>query len=315
MTTPSTRASTAPSISPLRLDDLLGLEVFLDTVQLGSISAAARAHHLSQPSATERVRRLERRLGVELLRRGPGGSEPTAAGEAVAGWARGVVESIGHLAEGVAALRGPGEHRPLRIMASLTVAEYVVPAWLQAHRVAGGPSVELGVGNSVAVAAAVADGDVRLGFVETPRRFVGLRSAVVGGDRLVVVVAPSHPWAVRRRPLTPAELATAPLLLREPGSGTRDAFEAALAAAGHSHVAPAAVLASTTTLKAATAAGGGASVLSELAVAPELALGTLVSVPVTGLDLARDFRALWRPGGDDRDVQRFVRIAKTAARR
>lgn len=299
---------------PLQLDDLVGLEVFLDAVRLGSISAAARVHHLSQPSATERVRRLERRLGVELLQRGPGGSAPTAAGEAVAGWARGITGAVGHLAEGVAALRGPDERHPLRIMASLTVAEYVLPAWLQAHRVAGGPAVDLAVGNSVAVAKAVTDGEVRLGFVETPRRFVGLRSSVVGGDRLAVVVAPSHPWASRRTRLTPAELATAPLLLREQGSGTRDAFEAALAAAGHAHVQPAAVLASTTTLKSAAASGGGACVLSELAVAAELAQGTLVSVPVAGLDLSRDFRALWRPGADDREVQRFVRIAKGARR-
>lgn len=298
----------------LRLDDLIGLEVFLDVVRLGSISAAARVHHLSQPSATERVRRLERRLGVELLQRGPGGSAPTAAGEAVAGWARGVTEAVAQLSEGVVALRGPDQHHPLRIMASLTVAEYVLPAWLQAHRVAGGPSVELDVGNSVAVAAAVLEGEVRLGFVETPRRLVGLRTAVVGGDRLAVVVAPTHPWASRRTPITAADLATAPLLLREQGSGTRDAFEAALAAAGHHHVAPAAVLASTTTLKSAAAGGGGASVLSELAVANELAQGTLVSVPVRGLDLTRDFRAVWRPGSDDRDVQRFVRIAKGARR-
>ncbi len=304
-----------PEHHALQLDDLVGLEVFLETVRLGSISAAARAHHLSQPSATERLRRLERRLGVELLRRGPGGSAPTEAGEAVAEWARGITDAVARLAEGVAALRGPDEHHPLRIMASLTVAEYVLPAWLHAHRVAGGPPVELAVGNSVAVARAVADGDVRVGFVETPRRFVGLRSTVVGGDRLAVVVAPSHPWASRRTPVTPAEIATAPLLLREAGSGTREAFEAALAAAGHHHVTPAAVLASTTTLKSAAAGGGGASVVSELAVVAELAARSLVSVSVDGLDLARDFRALWRPGNDDRDVQRFVRIAKGAARR
>jgi DNA-binding transcriptional LysR family regulator len=303
------------SEQPLQIDDLVGLEVFLDTLRLGSISAAARTHQLSQPSATERLRRLERRLGVSLLRRGPGGSAPTEAGEAVAGWARTVIDAVSQLAEGVGALRGPDEQHPLRIMASLTVAEYVLPAWLQAHRLAGGPPVDLAVGNSVAVARAVGAGEVQLGFVETPRRFAGLRSASVGSDRLVVVVAPTHPWANRRRPLTPSELATAPLLLREPGSGTREAFEAALATAGHDHVAPAAVLASTTTLKSAAANGDGASVLSERAVSAELAAGTLVPVPVTGLDLSRDFRALWLPGNDDRDVQRFVRIARVGLRR
>ncbi len=311
------RASARATSSAMRVDDLVGLEVFLDTVRLGSISAAAREHHLSQPSATERIRQLERRLGVRLLTRGPGGSLPTAEGEAVAGWGHDVVAAIDRLASGAGALRARGERAPLRIMASLTIAEYVLPDWLHAHRGSGAAPVELAVGNSVAVARAVADGTVQLGFVETPRRFPGLSTTTVGGDRLTVVVAPEHPWARRRRPLTADELAAAPLLVREPGSGTRDAFESALAAIGHELAPPLAVLASTTTLKAAAMAGDGACVLSELAVAGELATGRLRAVEVTGLDLTREFRAVWAgPAGRAPDeVQRFVRVARQARRR
>jgi DNA-binding transcriptional LysR family regulator len=302
----------------LRIDDLGGLELFVDAVRLGSISAAARQHHVSQPSATERVRSLERRLGVQLLTRGPGGSAPTPAGEAVAGWARDVLDSVGRMSEGVAAMRGASERHPLRIMASLTVAEYVMPAWLHAHRLAGGASVELGVGNSVTVARAVSEGEVQLGFVETPRRMVGLRTAVVGGDELTVVVSPTHPWAKRRAPLTARELAATPLLLREQGSGTRDAFEEALSDAlgadSPVDIAPLAVLASTTTLKSAIATGDGASVLSRLAVESDIASGRLVSVAVTGLDLRREFRAVWQPTQHDAAVQRFVKMARNVRR-
>ncbi len=298
----------------LRLEDLVGLEVFVDTIRLGSISAAAREHHLSQPSATERLRQLERRMGVRLLVRGPSGSVPTTEGEAVAGWAHEVLAAVDRLASGVVALRASDTSGPLRIMASLTVAEYVLPDWLHAHRATGGAPVELAVGNSVAVARAVAEGAVQLGFVETPRRFPGLSTASVGGDRLTVVVAPGHPWARRRRPLTAAELAAAPLLVRETGSGTRDAFEAALAEVGFELATPLAVLASTTTLKAAAMAGDGACVLSELAVAGEIATGRLLAVPVAGLDLRREFRAVWSAGGAAADVQRFVRLARQAGR-
>jgi DNA-binding transcriptional LysR family regulator len=298
----------------MRLEDLVGLEVFVDTIRLGSISAAAREHHLSQPSATERLRQLERRMGVRLLVRGPSGSVPTTEGEAVAGWAHDVLAAVERLASGVVALRASGTSGPLRIMASLTVAEYVLPDWLHTHRATAGAPVELAVGNSVAVARAVAEGAVQLGFVETPRRFAGLSTASVGGDRLTVVVAPGHPWARRRRPLTPAELAAAPLLVRETGSGTRDAFEAALAEVGFELATPLAVLASTTTLKAAAMAGDGACVLSELAVAGEIATGRLIAIPVAGLDLRREFRAVWSAGGATADVQRFVRLARQAGR-
>lgn len=302
------------AMAPMRIEDLVGLELFIDTIRLGSISAAAREHHLSQPSATERLRSLERRLGVSLLRRGPGGSAPTPAGEAFAGWAREVLHSVDHLSAGVAALREATDRHPLRVMASLTIAEYVLPTWLRAHARADGSAVELAVGNSVAVARAVGDGHVRLGFVETPRRFVGLRTVVVGGDRLSVVVAATHPWARRRRPVSPAELAATPMLVRELGSGTRDAFEDALRRAGCEPAEPLAVLASTTSLKSATAAGVGPSVLSELAIATDVAAGVLATVDVEGLDLDRQFRALWRPDTSDAEVQRFVRLARTTGR-
>jgi DNA-binding transcriptional LysR family regulator len=218
------------------------------------------------------------------------------------------------MAAGVAAIRERSGSTALRVMASLTVAEYVLPSWLHAQRLAGGRSIDLAVGNSVAVARAVLDRQADVGFVETPRRFVGLRSTVVGGDHLVVVVAPSHPWARRRSPLSVEHLAGTPLLLREAGSGTRDAFEAALAAVGAVPVEPLAALASTTTLKAAAAAGDGPSVLSQLAVASEVAAGTLVVVPVDRIDLGREFRALWLPDRHDPDVQRFVRLARSTSR-
>lgn len=299
----------------LRVEDLVGLELFLDTLRHGSISSAARDHHISQPSATERMRTLERRLGVRLLQRGPGGSAPTPEGEAVAEWAREVLDAVSRMAEGVNAMRAPSAHQPLRIMASLTVAEYVMPAWLHTNRVAGGPLVELAVGNSGAVVRSVTEGSAQLGFIETPRRVVGLRTTVIGGDSLVLVVAPTHPWARRRGPIGPDHLADTPLLLREPGSGTRDAFEVALAASGRVPSEPLAVLASTTTLKAASAAGDGPSVLSELAVASEIDNGTLVIVPVVGLDLSRQFRAVWKPAAGDDDVQRFIRMARANSRR
>jgi molybdate transport repressor ModE-like protein len=297
---------------PIRIKDLSGMEVFLDTIRLGSITAAAQEHGIAQPSATEKIRQLERRLGFRLLRRGPGGSIPTVQGEAVAGWGREVVRAVDRLATGVEALRDRGADDPLRIMASLTVAEYVLPACLHLHRRAGGQPVELAVANSAVVARAVLDGKVEMGFIESPWRFPGLSDLVVGGDRLVVVVAPGHPWAQRRRKLRPVDLAKTPLLVREVGSGTRDAFETALANAGFDMAPPLAVMGSTTALKAAAMAGDGPCVLSELAVADEIALGRLVEVPVDELEMDREFRAVWPVSGATPPVQQFVRLVKRA---
>jgi len=110
-------------------------------------------------------------------------------------------------------------------------------------------------------------------------------------------VPPGHPWARRRSGITAAELAATPLVAREPASGTRRYLEAALRGqSGLSRVAPVAELSSTTAIKAAVAAGIGPAVLSSLAVAPELAAGTLRAVAVRDLDLSRRLLAVWHEG-------------------
>ena len=126
------------------------------------------------------------------------------------------------------------------------------------------------------------DGEAGLGFVEGPRRPQGLDGRVVATDELLVVVASTHPWARRRRPLVAAELARTRLVHREPTSGTRAALEAALAA--HLPLAtPVLELSSTSAVRSAVSAGAGPAVLSSLAVQDDLAAGRLVAVAVEGV--------------------------------
>ena len=229
----------------------------------------------------------------------------------MADWARAAVDAAEALAAGVAALRTSQAGR-LAVAASQTVAEYLLPAWLVALR-AGHPAltVTLRAANSADVAAAVLAGAADLGFVEGPDAPAGLHAETVATDRLAVVVAPGHPWARRRRGVTPAELAGTPLVSREAGSGTRRAFEESLLAhdAG-TPVAPLLELSSTTAIKHAVAAGSGPAVLSSLAVTAELAAGTLIAVPAA-MDLARRLRAVWPAGsqlaGPRRDLYAIAR--------
>jgi DNA-binding transcriptional LysR family regulator len=151
----------------------------------------------------------------------------------------------------------------------------------------------LRVGNSSQVADMVRRREADLGFVEGPHAPHGLRSRAIGADELVVVVAPSHPWAVRRLPLPLRSLAATPLILREQGSGTRDALGEFLREAGE-FASPAAELGSTTAIKSALTTGDAPAVLSRLAVSAELDDGRLINVPLEGLGpLRRTFRAVW----------------------
>ncbi|MEV0649834.1 LysR family transcriptional regulator [Phytomonospora sp. NPDC050363] len=281
-------------LSP-RVPDLPSLELLVSVARLGSIGRAAAAHGISQPSASHRVRTMERLAGVALVTRSPRGSRLTPAGTLLVEWAGAVVDAARVLDAGIDALRERRDER-LRIAASLTIAEYLLPGWLVAlRRDRPGTAVSLRVENSTQVERAILDGDADLGFVEGPGPVRGLRSAGVGGDELVLVVAPGHRWTRRRTPLAPAELAATPLICREEGSGTRAALADALRDQGDP-APPLLELASTTAVKAAVAAGDGAAVLSSLAVAEDVTAGRLARVPVDGADLRRSLRAVWRSG-------------------
>ncbi|MFJ3965716.1 LysR family transcriptional regulator [Streptomyces sp. NPDC090036] len=288
-----------------RVPDLGALELLLAVARVGSLSGAARRLGITQPAASSRIRAMETRLGVALVDRSPRGSTLTAEGALVTDWARRVVEAAEAFDAGAQALRGRRDSR-LRVAASMTIAEYLLPGWLIALRgQRPDTAVSLHAGNSAVVAERVLTHEADLGFVEGLTVPEGLDSAVIAQDRLVVAVAPGHPWARRTRGVEAAELASTPLILRERGSGTRQVLDAALASAG-GLAAPLLELASTTAVKAAALSGAGPCVLSELAVVDELGSRRLVEVPVSGAPLDRALRAVWptgsRPAGPARDL-------------
>ena len=139
--------------------------------------------------------------------------------------------------------------------------------------------------------AQVRDGAADIGFIEAPADLRGLASTVLARDEIVVVVAAGHRWA-RRRSLRPAELLTDPFVSREEGSGTRQVATTRCAAPAWSST-PALQAASSQSLKRMVAEGGF-TLLSRRTIEAEEAAGTLRSVPVAGVDLARDLRAVHR---------------------
>lgn len=275
--------------------DLASLRLLVQVAELGSVGKAARAAGIAQPSATKRLAALERRAQLPLLVRGPGGSVLTDDGKLVVEWATKLLAAADEFRTSLAALRAD-RAATLRIAASLTIAEALLPRWLHdLRRVSPTVHVGLTVTNSTEVARLVlSSSDVDIGFVEGPGVLAGLVSRVVGVDELIVVVPPDHPWPHRRRPLTAAELAATPLVVRETGSGTRETLDRELAR--HSPVPPQLELGSNAAVKGAAVAGIAPAVLSRHAVEAELATGTLVAVEVADLKLVRRLRAVWPKG-------------------
>lgn len=269
------------------LDQLRALDA---TADHGSMSAAARVLGISQQAVSARVRAAEGLLGVAVFERSPRGIRPTGGGQLVLTWVRAVLDAAEALENGVGALRSDGSR--VRVAASNTVSECLLPAWAQSLR-SRHPDVALRIrpGNSEQVLEDVAAGAVDLGFVEGPRVPRTLRSQVVARDRLVVVVPPDHAWARRRRGITAEELASTSLVLRESGSGTRERLEEVLPTLSP----PAVVMPSAAAVRDAALTLGIPCVLSSLAVRADAEAGRLVVVPVRDLEVPRRIRAVWHP--------------------
>lgn len=279
---------------PPTFPDLRSLGSFTSVCRLGSLSAAAVVHGIAQPSASARIRSLERQVGVSLLQRSATGSTPTHNGVLVAEWADRFLDAADELHVALGTLtRSPSA--PVTIAASYTIAEFLLPGWLGVWRRTSDRGAELAVVNSTEVLSRVSHGDAELGFVETTGSVGALNSSEVGRDELVAVVAPTHRLATRGRPLHPAEFSAIGLVCRESGSGTRDALADALGAAGAELPTPSLELGSTSAVRGAVSGGAGLAVLSRLTVAADLESGSLTEVPISGLDLRRPLRAVWKP--------------------
>lgn len=284
--------------------DIEALELLAAAVRHGSISAAARECGVTQQSASARLRGVERRLGLELFLRTPRGVVPTPEGEAVASWAEEVLAGAERFRSGVETLRD-GRRRELTVAASQTVAAHMIPAWLVALRerqLRAGlnpTAVRLLTGNSTEVEALVRDGSADLGFIESSTVPAGLSHTTVRMDALVLIVAPSHPWATRAS-VSMDDVAGSALAVREEGSGTRQTWEDAVRSIlGQDAAEPAVVLPTSAAVRMAVAEGVAPAVLSELAVADDIRLGRLVDVAVDGQTIARPITALWRGGPAD----------------
>lgn len=176
----------------------------------------------------------------------------------------------------------------LSIQASQTIAGWWLPARLaDFHARHPGIRIDVAIGNTRDVAQAVIDGRAELGLVEGEVDEAVLTRTVLDHDELVLVVAADHPMA--QDGAGPPDLKTLSWVLREPGSGTRSAFEAALAerCLTVEDLDISMTLPGNEAVAAAVAAGVGATVVSRTVVAARLRSGELALLP---LDLpARPF--------------------------
>jgi DNA-binding transcriptional LysR family regulator len=255
----------------LRLS-LRQLEVFAATARAGTVRAAADHVSRSQSAASAALVDLESTLGAQLFDRVGRRLLLNENGRALLPMVTALLDQAGELERLFSA-----EHdAPLRVAASLTIGEYLLPALLARWKVAHPASpVQLVIGNTSEVIASVAGFDVDVGFIEGTQTHPRLIVRPWRTDELVIVAAPGHPLA--GGPASLRQLREAVWALREYGSGTREAVERWLL----DRVGPLKVefeLGSPEAIKRLVAAGAAVGCLSREVVARELEQGVLVEL-------------------------------------
>src|SRR5699024_554074 len=200
----------------------------------------------------------------------------------------------------------------LTIVASMTIAEHLLPGWIGAFRsLHPGLHTKLKVMNSSEVIETVEQDKGELGFVETPELPDSLQSTPVWDDQLVAVVGPTHPWAHQPPELTASQLANTALIKSKQGSGTRACIDLFV---GVDRPKPLKDLTTNVASSQGASEGIGAAVLSRLAVRAHLRTGHMIRVPISGQPLERSLRAVWqRRTGLSAGAKAFIQVARDSA--
>ena len=215
----------------MRAPTLRQLHSFVATVETGSLSAAARALHITQPAASQQVKELERALATKLLQRGAGPARPTAAGEAVLAQARRVQAAVDDLLAAAAAFQG-GEVGRVRLGTGATACIHLLPPLLaRMKQRMPGLEIIIATGNTPEILGRVLAGGLDLALVTLAGRVDRALEARPLMVEPLVAYAP-HAMLPDAAFVRPASLAALPLILYEGGGATRGVVDAWFRRAG-----------------------------------------------------------------------------------
>jgi LysR family transcriptional regulator, low CO2-responsive transcriptional regulator len=271
------------------------LRLLVEVQRKGSISAAAEACQIGQPSATKHLKTLEAAVGTKLVERRGRTSRLTEAGELVAAHGVRVLDTLTCMQEDLRALNG-AQRGTLALAASTTPGSYVLPLILQCFAEKH-PSVDVDVviGSSTWVAQRVAQRDVALGLAGEVELPDGVVAEPFLDDELVGISAPGA-VRLRRGRVSTGQLADRTLLVREHGSSTRAVAERYLARVGY-RAGKRWELDSNEAIKRSVRAGLGIGFVSRLVVEEELERRDLVMFRLEGAEPMKRAIQLLRADG------------------
>jgi DNA-binding transcriptional LysR family regulator len=292
---------------------LESLKMFCDVVETGSFSRAAQINHVTQSAVSQQIRALENRYEQKLLSRSARQVTPTPAGERLF---RGCKEILARFAEVESEIR----EQSAEVQGTATISTiYSVGLHelsnIQRSLLKSHPKVNMRLNyrRNDQVYDDIIMGAAEIGIVAYPQPRAGVDIIPFRDDRLVVVCAPTHPFASKGKVSLNA-LSGVPFIAFDREAPTRKAIDRLFKDRGLD-LNPVMEMDNVETIKRAVEMGLGVSVLPSATVHHELATGTLVSKPFAEGPFTRPIGLLVRKGKYlDRASQAVLDAFKSAAK-
>lgn len=268
------------------------LEIFESIARLGSFTRASEELFLTQPTVSMQMKKLTETVGVPLIEQVGKKLHLTPDGQELAQATREIFGIMDRYTMSVAERQGLKQGQ-LRLMA-ITTASYFAPRLLgEFAKLYPGIEVSLRVTNKEQVLASIADNLDDLYFLGQPPEDIDVIATPIMDNPIVVVAAPDHPLAHKKK-ITLQRLAQEPWLMREKGSGTRNAIERRFDENGIA-IRPRLELGSNEAIKQAILAGLGISALSRHVLALNQP-GQFAVLDVEGFPILRHWYAVYPAG-------------------
>lgn len=258
------------------------IRTFLKVAELNNYTRAAVALNLTQPAVSQQIRRLEEHYGTRLIDGSGKGIRITEAGEALIRYAR---FQLGNEEQLIEALKR--RQSPLRIGATLSIADYYLPELLGPYLLRQVQPVSVTVKNTQAILEDLLSNRLDCAFVEGIFDKSQFCHEAFVKARFIAVARRDHPLAGLRADL--AMVHQHPLILREVGSGTREIYENYLYEHNDSIASAVRIIevSSFGLIKELLRQTDGISFLYEGVVREEMARGDLIQLQIPGFSILR----------------------------
>jgi len=259
------------------------LEVFLAAAHLQNITRAAESLAMSQSAASSALKELEQQFDVLLFDRVGKRLQLNEQGRLIRPKAEALLAQAQELEQ---ALLEHAEAGPLKVGATLSIGNYLAVN-IMANMMKKQPlaKVSLEVANTSSISQKVLNYELDIGLIEGELQHPELELIPWREDKLVVFCSPNHAFA-KEPQLSDGQMSTADWILRETGSGTRQAFDRAM----HGLLPQLNVnleLQHTEAIKRAVEANLGIGCLSEITLADAFERGSLVALATPQRDFSR----------------------------